>query len=357
MVEQEVDREKEPKLSKQQAIDKAVAHVKELIPSHAHQYALPINEIWHESYNNTYYIAFPRVVNGLTVEGDEISINVDAETGALVWLHVNAYDHLQWPAVSDVITEQEATKLLKDQLKLKLQYVNHAKVESKQHYSLVYQPVFNEGFYPVIDAKTGEWFDAYGATSANKPKIAHPTAAEELNYLVQAGILKADATFNPDSPVTKEEALKILLKSVTYMYYGSSPYDSDMTTPSFTDIAQDDELYTFVARGLKMGMLDKTSTTFNAKSSLSNQELAKWLVGALKLGNPAQLSDIYQLNYSDAAQVDPKLRGHVALAYGLGLLEAKNNELKPTSDVTYAQLAQVTIRLAHKMNEYQISNY
>ena len=41
----------------------------------------------------------------------------------------------------------------------------------------------------------------------------------------------------------------------------------------------------------------------------------------------------------------------------MGLLEAENNELKPKDEVTYAQLAQVIIRLAHKMNEYQIDNY
>ncbi|MEG0385879.1 MAG: hypothetical protein RR642_14110, partial [Solibacillus sp.] len=63
------------------------------------------------------------------------------------------------------------------------------------------------------------------------------------------------------------------------------------------------------------------------------------------------------LNYSDAAQVDKELRGYVTLAYAIGLLEAENNHLKPKSEVTYAQLAQVTIRLAHKMNEYQIDNY
>jgi len=41
----------------------------------------------------------------------------------------------------------------------------------------------------------------------------------------------------------------------------------------------------------------------------------------------------------------------------MGILEAENNELKPKNEVTYAQLAQVIIRLAHKMNEYQIRNY
>ncbi|MEG0472998.1 MAG: S-layer homology domain-containing protein, partial [Solibacillus sp.] len=327
------------------------------VPSYAQKYALPVDEALYEDYNDSYNFTFPRIVNGLTVEGDQISVNVDAKTGDLLSLHVNAYDDIEWPAAKDILSQQEATKLLKNQLKLKLQYVNHPKVENEQHYSLAYQPIFNEGSYTIIDAKTGEWLDALGMAISDKPTIEHPTAAEELNYLIHAGILEIDETFNPDAPVTKEEALKILLKSVTYMYYSSRYDEYETTNQSFTDIAPDHALYPFVTRALRMGMLDASTKTFNAASSLSNQELAKWVIGTLKLNQVAQHSDIYVLNYSDAAQVDKELRGHVALAYAIGLLEAENNQLKPKSEVTYAQLAQVTIRLAHKMNEYQIDNY
>lgn len=354
---QEDDSKTEVELSRQQALEKAIAYVKEWAPSYAHQYALPVEEGLYEKYNDSYRFTFPRIVNDLTVSGDQISVNVDATTGYLVSLNINAYDDIEWPAATDILTQQEATKLLKDQLKLKLQYVNHPKVENEQHYSLAYQPVFNEGSSAVIDAKTGEWLNADGMANSDKPTIEHPTAAAELNYLIHAGILEVDKTFNPDAPVTKEQALKVIMKSVTHMYYGS-PYDENETTnQSFTDITPDHPLYQFVTRGLKMGMLDASTKTFNATASLSNQELAKWVIGMLKLNNVAQLSDIYELNYSDAAQVEKELRGYLALAYGMGLLEAENNQLKPKSEVTYAQLAQVTIRLAHKMNEYQIDNY
>ncbi|MGN7476307.1 YcdB/YcdC domain-containing protein [Solibacillus silvestris] len=354
---EEDDSNTEVKLTQKQALDKAIALVKEWVPSNAHKYAMPVNDGFHESYNDSYYFTFPRIVNGLTVAGDDISVSVDAKTGALVSLNVTSYDDVEWPAATDILTEQEATKLLKDELKLKLQYVNHPKVGNEQHYSLAYQPVFKEGSSAVIDAKTGEWLDAFGKATSDKPKIKHPTAEEELNYLIHAGILEVNETFNPDAAVTKEEALKVLLKSVTYMYYSSRYNEFELTDQSFTDITPDHALYSFVSHALKMGMLDASAKTFNPMTSLSNEELAKWVIGTLKLNKPAQLSDIYELNYSDAAQVDKELRGHVALAYAMGLLEAENNQLKPKSEVTYAQLAQVTIRLAHKMNEYQIDNY
>lgn len=351
------DSNKKVELTRQQAVEKAIAYVKEWVPSYAHRYALPVAGSFYQEYNDSYYFTFPRIVNGLTVEGDQISVSIDAETGDLLSLFVNAYDDIEWPAAKDILTQQEASKLLKEQLKLELQYVNHPKVGNEQHYSLAYQPIFKEGAYAVIDAKTGEWLDAFGMASSNKPTIEHPTAAEELNYLIHTGILEIDKTFNPDAPVTKEEALKILLKSVTYMYFDSSFNEHETTNQSFSDIAPDHALYPFVTRALKIGMLDASTKTFNAAASLSNQELAKWVIGSLKLDKVAQYSDIYALNYSDAAQVDKELRGYVALAYAMGLLEAENNQLKPKSEVTYAQLAQVTIRLAHMMNEYQIENY
>ena len=354
---QEDDSTTEVELTQQQALEKAIAYVKEYVPSYAHQYALPLNDVLYDDYNDSYYFTFPRIVNGLTVMGDQISVNVDAKTGDLLSLYVNAYDNVEWPAATDILTQQEATKLLKNQLKLKLQYVNHPKVEGEQHYSLVYQPIFKESSYAVVDAKTGEWLNGYGMANSDKPTIEHPTAAEELNYLIHAGILEVDETFNPDAPITKEEALKVLLKSVTYMYYSSRYNEYETTNQSFTNITPDDALYPFVTQALRMGMLDASTGTFNATASLSNQELAKWLIGTLNLNRPAQFSDIYQLNYSDASQVDKELRGYVALAYAMGLLEAENNELKPKDEVTYAQLAQTIIRLAHKMNEYQIRNY
>ena len=141
------------------------------------------------------------------------------------------------------------------------------------------------------------------------------------------------------------------------MYYSSSTYAYETTNQSFTDITSEHALYPFATRALRMGMLDASTKTFNATAPLTNQELAKWVTGTLKLNKAAQHSDIYDLKYSDAEQVDKEFRGYVALAYAMGLLEAENNQLKPKSEVTYAQLAQVTIRLAHKMNEYQIDNY
>lgn len=343
-------------LSQQQAFDKAIAYAKEWVPSSVHEYALPyISQDLYFEYNNSYNFIFPRIVNGLQVIGDNISIDVDAETGELLSVYKYGYDNIEWPDPTDVMPIKEATKLFKDELNLDLQYVNLSNVENEQHYSLVYQPMFKDTFISNIDAKTGKWLSVFGTPYVDMPPIEHPTAEEELNYLIQSGILEVDETFNPDASISKEEALKVLMNSLTYMYYGI--HDSDSNEQAFEDIPTDHTLHAYIAKGLAIGTIDKSSETFNPEAPLSNQELAKWAVGTLQLDRAAQYSNIYKLNYRDGSHVDKNLRGHVALAYAMGILEANNRQLKPKEDVTYAQLAQVTIRLAHKMHEFQINYY
>ncbi|WP_431028792.1 S-layer homology domain-containing protein [Lysinibacillus sp. LZ02] len=350
LLEVDEDEDKAPALTQQQALEKAVAYIKEWIPSYASNYALPVNVEPYFSETDSYYFAFPRIVNGLTVIGDQIHVGI-SETGELQNLSVTAYDQIAWPVAEDILTKQEATTLLKDQLKVELQYVNLTNVENEQHYSLAYQPKFKESLFNYIDAKTGEWL--YEATSKDTTTVEHPTAAEELNYLIRTGVLQVDDEFNPDAAITKGEALQVLMKSVTHMYYGF--HNEEEVTESFTNISADHELYPVVTRALSIGLLNAEDKTFNVDAPLSREELAKWAVNLLKLNNAAQYSDIYQLDYSDASQVTKEMRGYVALASAMGLLEAENGEWKPKSDVTYAELAKMTLRLAHKINEQNIN--
>ena len=57
----------------------------------------------------------------------------------------------------------------------------------------------------------------------NSTVISHPWAEEELNYLINAKILdvKDSKNFNGDASVSKGEAIKIIMNSLTYFYAGS----------------------------------------------------------------------------------------------------------------------------------------
>lgn len=74
----------------------------------------------------------------------------------------------------------------------------------------------------------------------------------------------------------------------------------------------------------------------------------------LKLEAAAKHGDIYQLGYTDAAKVSSDKRGYVALAYAMGLLNAENNQANPQKEITYAELAKMTVLLANEMKENNI---
>ena len=120
-----------------------------------------------------------------------------------------------------VISADKAKEAYSKALTLQLQYAKQD-TEGKQHYDLIYAPTYNGSLDNQIDAITGEWLYQVDG-SKEKPSISHPTAANELNYLLNQNVLEVKdiANFNADAAVTKGEALKILLKSLTYGYFGS----------------------------------------------------------------------------------------------------------------------------------------
>ena len=103
-----------------------------------------------------------------------------------------------------------------------------------------------------------------------------------------------------------------------------------------------------IERAATMKILDSEEATFDLNAPLTKEELSVWYIRALNLELAAKNSSIYTLNFTDANKVQAKYRGHVALAHSLGLLTASNNNyFMPNQNVTYAQLAASTFRLAH----------
>lgn len=341
--------QKKESLPQQEALQRAVDYIKKWAPSYANEYAMPVAEMNYFEQNDSYYFMFPRIVNGLLVEGDQINVNIGT-AGELLGLSIMTYSDVKWPTVKDVVAKEEATKQLKEHLSAQLQYENIQNIGDAQHYSLIYRPLFKGSSYGMIDAKTGTWLS--GEEKAEYPAVEHPTAAEELNHLIRIGALEVDGNFNPDAAISKGEALKVLLRSLTYSYdYYPQGEEGEKF---FENISPTDELYPLMMAALTMGVLDEADKAIKADAKLSREEVAKWAVRMLKLEAAAKHSDIYQLGYTDAAKVASDKRGYVALAYAMGLLNAENNQANPQKEMTYAELAKMTVLLASEMKKYNI---
>ncbi|MGE7930387.1 YcdB/YcdC domain-containing protein [Lysinibacillus xylanilyticus] len=344
----EKDGKVEP-ISKEAALAKAIDYLKEWAPSYIHNYSKPIEDTVYDKQGEQYNFSFPRIVNGIAVVGDEISVGISAD-GKLSALNVSYRKVDNWPSVNKAVPADKAKATFSKELKLELQYAKQDG-EDNHHYNLVYSPVYNGSLFNSIDATTGEWLQKVD-DSKEKPAISHPTAGGELTYLLRQNVLevKDPAHFNADTAVTKGEALKILVKSLTYGHdYG--PYGRDDDTQSFNNIDKKHPLYGIVEQAVRMGIL-QPSNQFAVDTTLTRQELAEWLVRVLNLESAAKHSDIYKLNFADASSIDKAYAGYIALASAMGLIDAQQNKkFNATEKVTYADLAISTVRLAKAINE------
>ncbi|MFJ7738548.1 YcdB/YcdC domain-containing protein [Lysinibacillus sp. NPDC097287] len=341
-------------ITKEAALTKAIDYLKEWAPSYVHQYAKTMESYSFDEYSKYHQFIFPRVVNGITVTGDEINIGIGTD-GSLRILTINHQNIQDWPSASKLITPEVAKETFSEALKTKLHYVKQAN-EDKQHYDLVYGPTYDGVLFNQLDATTGKWLKSIKPES-NTPLISHPTAADELNYLLHQKVLevKDPANFNADKVVTKGEAIKIIIKSMTYNYYN---YDmsQEEEKQSFPNIDSKHPLYSIVEQAVGMGILEPTDN-FKVEDALTRQELAEWFIRALQLEEAAQYNDIYKLDFKDASTIQPPYAGYVALVNAMGLLEAQENNFNATGKVTYAELAVSTIRLAHKIYEKEVNRF
>lgn len=344
---------KSEKITKDAALTKAIDYLKEWAPSYIHNYAKPLDDINYD-YGNQYGFSFPRVVNGIAVSGDEIYVSVSTD-GSLRSLNINQQKIENWPSVNKAVAADQVKETFSEALKVKLQYTKQK--EDSTNYDLVYTPTYEGSIFNQIDATTGKWVNS-AEDANNKAQISHPTAANELNYLLAQNVLevKDPANFNADTTVTKGEALKIMLKSLTYGYFGSYGNEEE-AYQSFANIDPKHPLYAVVEQAVRMGVL-QPADEFAVDAKLTRQELAEWTIRVLRLESAAKHSDIYKLNFADASSIDPAYAGYVALVSAMGLIDAQQNNFNATADVSYADLAVSTIRLARAIHENTTSrNY
>lgn len=348
MIELNGTKEEVAPISKEEVIAQAVKYLKELLPSYLHEYAMPLEDSYADDARGNYYLNFPRIVNGVMVSGDQISVSIYKD-GSLENLSVSRPQIEEWPTLDKVISLKEVEDTLSKALSLKMSYMkgNHKKENS--HYDLIYSPLFNETAFNVLDANSGKWINQYNIEVT--PEVSHATAAEELNYLIKAKVLTVNdpKTFNGDAAVSKGEAIKIMMNSLTYIYE-TNIRESESMKQSFTNINSKHASYQAVERAVEAGILKTDQKTFDVNNPVTKEELAVWYIRALGLEQAAIQKNIFKNEFTDSKKVTEANIGYVILANSLGLVKAEKNHFNPKKEITYADLAVSSIRLAHEIS-------
>ncbi|MEC1695615.1 PepSY1/2 domain-containing protein [Schinkia azotoformans] len=352
-----------PKITEEQALKKAMEYLKQYVPSNLNQYAYPLDgtDSGYRKDGNEYYFNFPRIKDGIIVNGNGIGVSVSADDGELYSLNVNYNKVTGWPDVNKAIDREKALEAIKGNLDVKLMYTANSPMGDEE-YRLVYT-ANQKDVTTYFNAVSGAWekYSYAGENTAKeKPKITHSWASDELNFLLDANIIKVKdpATFNPDRAVSKGEALEILYKSLANFYdYDSRFRDVDQDKQqTYENIKPDHPLYNIIERAAEQKIIDPTMKTFNTEEKLTKEELAYWYVRALGLQVVADHKEIFTMSFKDTKEMNEKYQGHIALVNGLGIFtKDANQQFQPKNEVTLAELAVSNVRLAKIAAEMNVN--
>lgn len=253
------------------------------------------------------YFAYQRIVNGIAFIDNGITISIDSK-GKIISYNLNWLFDGDFPSVNDVKTPAQAIAQMSDIAQYQLFYVNDKTP------LLVYDFADDASVY--LNPFTLERINWRGEsyTAVNIPAYQWQSSHRFIEYaekLRENGIYLNESQLAPEAPMTQKQLL-------TLLYRARYPYDT----------ATEEQIYDNLINWQLITKSEKAP-----EALLSRQDGAKYLIRFLGYDKLAQKSQLFNYPYNDTAAESE--RGYLALAGGLGLLMAdENNHLNPESQLT-----------------------
>ncbi len=175
-----------------------------------------------------------------------------------------------------------------------------------------------------------------------------------IDFAADKGIINGfpEGTFLPENPVTKEQALAMLYRSMKATNILKSTEDFTWEYISVMDaygIAEWSRPY--VSYALKYKMIEENDLLHFVEGEIglpaSRQEVAVWAAKAVD----KELSPLYFLEYKDIADIHPEELPYIDLMYRQGVMIGDDhNEFRPNSTITRVEFAAVCYRVYHLGN-------
>ena len=323
------ENEKELKYSKEELFKKAKQIIKNNNPEKYKEveYVKDENEDLIYGDNNISSFLFVRKANGIKVENDGFRITLSNATGSVVSYNYN-WSNLEFESPNNVIQKDEAKETLLEDRELVLEYQIENNKRDKKNVKLVYD--FKDK-YLTVDAKEGEVIDnrkELMEKSAVKEykDIENSFAKNQIQKLQDYIVLFEGEEFKPKQDITQEEFFKLLVqtKDMYYLYE-----DKNRMYERFID----------------EGILKKEEKDGEAK--VTREEAIKYIIRAFGQEPLEDLADIYKLEYDDADKISTNLKGHIAIAKGLGIISGEGN-FRPKDNLTREEAAVIIYNILNQ---------
>ena len=322
------------KLNKEESLNLAKEFIKKFNQDNYNEIELRENPMdTNPTEEKQYNFDFIRKIDNAYVEGDSISINVDAVNGSIKQYRLN-WTNKDFPSKDNIISLDKAYDVLFNNIELELIYVDDlhdGKSKDKKEAILVYglkndKPgnidpisglVLNDNGKPYEEAKVTHYKD-----------IEKSYAKDKINILAQYGIALAGEDFKPKDKIIQKDFLYLLLKSKD-SYYGME--DSE------------DDLYRQL---MNMGIIKEGERS--PEKLVTKEEAVRYLIRSLNYGKVADLDHIYKDIFKDTKDISPELKGYISIAYGLEIIQGYNGKLNPKAELKREDGASMIYNLLFK---------
>lgn len=315
-----MEHEKKAKYSKEELLKKANELIKNSNPEKYKEVEYIENENEDLIYrnNNISSFSFVRKANGIKVENDGFNITLSNYTGNVLSYNYNWSD-LEFESPDNIIQKDKAKEILLKDKDLVLEYQKETNKKETKDVKLVYD--FKEK-YSTVNAKKAEIIDntkelMEKAKVKEYQDIKNSFAKNQIQKLQDYIILFEGEEFKPKQDITQEEFFQLLAQTKgIYYFYNNQDY--------------------MYKRLIDEGILKKEEK--NTEGKITREEAIKYIIKAFGQEPLENLGDIYNLEYDDADKISTNLKGHIAIAKGLGLISGKGN-FRPKDNLTRQEAA------------------
>ncbi|MDD4690224.1 MAG: S-layer homology domain-containing protein, partial [Eubacteriales bacterium] len=256
---------------------------------------------------------YVRHENNIPVIGESLMITYDIKKDRIVNYSNNIDNKLIFESSEGVIGDKAFATLTK-YAPIKMKHI-----KSNDEFVLCYTADDNQ--YVQIDAKTGEKFEPYAQIvhNAKYNDIEDHWCKEAVEKLGEVGIAFSGESFNPDTPITQEDVLRLFASGLKYNWFMQNSVD---------------ELYREM---YNMGILTRNER--NEKASVTREDAIVYMIRFAQLERVAKLSKIFAVDFKDKELISSDKLGHVAILYGMGIVGGDDTGVRPKDNMTRAEAA------------------
>lgn len=274
------------------------------------------------------YFTFLRTVNGIDYDTNNINVQIDMKTGGVNRIGCYWSNDVNVPEPKNIISAKDAEDIFFENNKPALYYIaynkssdyNNPDYEIKLVYSIY---GINNYMDDSIDAFTGKRLTPDGKEIDDNidefmKNIKGSPYEKELTILAYGGILETKG-FNPKKQITKMDLIKMLVNAKGY-----KPYLLDSAADlKFSGSVKGDANYKYLQMAVAYGLMENKEGTFNPDEKETREDIIKSIVKFMGYDKIAKCTGIYTVNYKDAKEILSGNIGYIAIAKGLGIIDAK----------------------------------